>query len=66
VDEPRRGRWVRWETDWRPERAGERSLLVRCTDDRGRSQPMERDPDRGGYLVNEIVPHPVIVVPATD
>ncbi|MFL5645130.1 MAG: sulfite oxidase [Chloroflexota bacterium] len=65
VDESQPGRWVRWETEWRPDRAGERSLLARCTDDRGRAQPMDRDPDRGGYLVNEVVPHPVIVEPPT-
>jgi hypothetical protein len=61
VDEPQPGRWVRWEADWRPDRGGEASLMVRCTDDRGRAQPMDRDPDRGGYLVNEVVPHRLTV-----
>jgi DMSO/TMAO reductase YedYZ molybdopterin-dependent catalytic subunit len=61
LDEPEPGRWTRWQSDWRADRAGERSLLVRCTDDRGRTQPMVRDPGRGGYLVNEVVPHPVTV-----
>jgi len=44
-----------------PDGEGERSLLARCTDDRGRVQPMDRDPDRGGYLVNEVVPHHLTV-----
>src|SRR4051812_1668101 len=66
VDEPPPGRWVRWEADWRPDRGGEASLLVRCTDDRGRVQPMDRDPDRGGYLVNEVVPHPLTIEGADD
>jgi DMSO/TMAO reductase YedYZ molybdopterin-dependent catalytic subunit len=61
LDEPEPGRWTRWVLDWRPDRAGERSLLVRCEDDRGRTQPMVRDRGRGGYLVNEVVPHPVTV-----
>ena len=61
IDQPEPGRWTRWEVDWGSGGAGERSLLVRCEDDRGRTQPMVRDPDRGGYLVNEVMRHPVTV-----
>jgi len=61
VDDPRPACWTRWETDWQPVRPGRRSLLVRCHDDRGRVQPMVREAGRGGYLVNEVVPHPLMV-----
>lgn len=61
VDEPQPTRWVRWETDWRPDRPGDHMLLVRCTDDRGRTQPLDRDSDRGTYLINEVVPYPLTV-----
>ena len=53
--------WTRWEFDWRPDRAGQREILVRCLDDRGRIQPLTRDPDRGTYLINEVTPYPVTV-----
>lgn len=61
IDDPRPACWTRWETEWRPDRSGSHGLLARCHDDRGRSQPMDRDPGRGGYLVNEVMPHPVDV-----
>jgi hypothetical protein len=61
LDDVQPGRWTRWAIDWRPDHAGRCALLVRCHDDRGRVQPLDRDPDRGGYLVNEVMPHPVSV-----
>ena len=47
--------WRLWEFAWRPERAGRATLMVRATDANGRTQPTRRDPDRGGYLVNEVL-----------
>jgi DMSO/TMAO reductase YedYZ molybdopterin-dependent catalytic subunit len=61
LDQPRPCRWTRWEFEWCPDRAGGRELLVRCADDRGRAQPMTRDPNRGTYMINEVMPYPVTV-----
>lgn len=61
LDEPCSQSWTRWEADWRPGHIGERTLLARCHDDRGRTQPMTRDRDRGSYMINEIVPYPITV-----
>ena len=38
--------WVRWEYDWQIPSRGEFSLVVRVTDDAGRSQPAKSDPGR--------------------
>jgi DMSO/TMAO reductase YedYZ molybdopterin-dependent catalytic subunit len=61
LDVPRACLWSRWEIEWCPERSEQRELLVRCSDDRGRAQPMTRDPGRGTYLINEVTPYPVTV-----
>jgi DMSO/TMAO reductase YedYZ molybdopterin-dependent catalytic subunit len=61
VDESRPFAWTRWTFDWSPRVVGATALLARCRDDRGRTQPVERDPERGTYVINELVPYPVIV-----
>ncbi len=61
LDEPRPRLWTRWEFEWCPDRAGARELLVRCHDDRGRSQPLTRDHDRGTYMINEVTPYRITV-----
>ncbi len=49
--------WRLWETDWEtPKKAGRCVLLARATDSRGRTQPMERDLDRGRYEINHCLP----------
>jgi DMSO/TMAO reductase YedYZ molybdopterin-dependent catalytic subunit len=49
--------WRRWEHQWRtPSVAGKQTLIVRATDSRGRTQPVERDPDRGTYMINHLLP----------
>jgi DMSO/TMAO reductase YedYZ molybdopterin-dependent catalytic subunit len=63
LDEPRPCLWTRWEQEWCPDRAGQGELLVRCHDDRGRAQPATRDRDRGTYMINEVTPYPVTVLP---
>jgi hypothetical protein len=49
--------WRLWEFDWRtPSEPGEASLITRATDSRGRTQPVERDPDCGTYMINHLLP----------
>lgn len=49
--------WRLWEWDWAtPKTAGRYVLIARATDSRGRTQPMERDPDRGTYIINHCLP----------
>jgi DMSO/TMAO reductase YedYZ molybdopterin-dependent catalytic subunit len=55
--EQARNSWRFWEYDWRvPEKPGQCVLLARATDSRGRTQAMERDPDRGTYEISHCVP----------
>ncbi|HEX3817957.1 MAG TPA: sulfite oxidase, partial [Chthoniobacterales bacterium] len=49
--------WRLWDWEWQtPNEPGGRILLARATDSRGRTQPMERDPDRGSYEINHCLP----------
>jgi DMSO/TMAO reductase YedYZ molybdopterin-dependent catalytic subunit len=49
--------WRLWEFDWRtPERAGRYVIMARATDDRGRTQPRERDPDHRDAVISHILP----------
>ncbi len=49
--------WRRWEHQWRtPSVAGKQTLIARATDSRGRTQPVEHDPDRGTYMINHLLP----------
>jgi DMSO/TMAO reductase YedYZ molybdopterin-dependent catalytic subunit len=57
IDEPIRNAWRRWEYNWRtPSKAGQATLVARATDSKGRTQPTERDPDRGTYMINHLLP----------
>ncbi len=48
IDKPIPNAWRRWEHQWRtPSVAGKQTLIARATDSRGRTQPVEHDPDRG-------------------
>jgi DMSO/TMAO reductase YedYZ molybdopterin-dependent catalytic subunit len=53
--------WRLWEWTWRAPKAGEHTLLARVTDRRGRTQPLERDPDRRNYMINHALPTTVEV-----
>ncbi len=54
--------WRLWEYDWvTPQQPGRCILMVRAHDSKGRTQPTERDPDRGGYIVNQVLGIEVIV-----
>jgi DMSO/TMAO reductase YedYZ molybdopterin-dependent catalytic subunit len=49
--------WRLWEFNWKtPATAGKEKLISRATDSRGRTQPTERDPDRGTYMINHLLP----------
>ncbi len=49
--------WRFWEYDWQtPPRSGRRVLMARATDQRGRTQPMERDDDRRDGVISHVLP----------
>jgi hypothetical protein len=49
--------WRLWEFDWQtPAAAGEAVLIARATDSLGRTQPAQRDRDRGTYMINHLLP----------
>ncbi|MEO5753893.1 MAG: sulfite oxidase [Chthoniobacterales bacterium] len=49
--------WQLWEWTWKtPATPGCRILMARATDSRGRTQPTERDLDRGSYEINHCLP----------
>jgi DMSO/TMAO reductase YedYZ molybdopterin-dependent catalytic subunit len=51
-----RNAWRLWEFDWRtPSKPGKQELIARATDSKGRTQPVERDPDRGTYMINHLL-----------
>jgi hypothetical protein len=54
--------WRLWEYAWHtPAQAGKYTLMARATDDQGRVQPLERDPDRRHYLISHVLPVEVAV-----
>jgi len=49
--------WTLWTHEWLvPRVPGTASLMVRATDAQGRTQPMQRDPDRRNYVITHVVP----------
>ena len=49
--------WRLWEFNWKTSaKTGAQTLIVRATDSRGRTQPIGRDPDRGNYMINHLLP----------
>ena len=49
--------WCLWEYNWQtPASSGRQTLIARATDSSGRTQPLERDPDRGTYMINHLLP----------
>jgi DMSO/TMAO reductase YedYZ molybdopterin-dependent catalytic subunit len=53
--------WRSWLFTWRPQAPGPAKLVARCTDDKGNTQPDQRDPDRRSYMINHLVPVEVLV-----
>ena len=57
IDRAAANAWRLWEFEWRtPSKPGKRTLVARATDSRGRTQQVERDPDRGTYMINHLLP----------
>jgi DMSO/TMAO reductase YedYZ molybdopterin-dependent catalytic subunit len=49
--------WRLWEFNWKtPDTPGPATLIARATDSKGGTQPLERDPDRGTYMINHLLP----------
>jgi DMSO/TMAO reductase YedYZ molybdopterin-dependent catalytic subunit len=49
--------WRRWELDWTvPSQPGKYRLMARAIDQSGGTQPTERDPDLGTYMIHHILP----------
>lgn len=49
--------WRLWEFHWRtPAEPGRYTIMARATDTSGRTQPMERDAHRGGYVITHVQP----------
>jgi DMSO/TMAO reductase YedYZ molybdopterin-dependent catalytic subunit len=57
IDKPIPNAWRRWEFQWQtPTQPGKQVLIARATDSHGRTQPVERDADRGTYMINHLLP----------
>jgi len=57
IGEAKPNAWRLWEFSWRtPSKPGKQTLIARATDSNGRTQPSERDPDRGTYMINHLLP----------
>ncbi|QEH38710.1 TMAO/DMSO reductase [Aquisphaera giovannonii] len=62
LGEPIRHAWRLWDFTWKvPGRPGRHILMARATDDRGRTQPLKRDPDLRTVMVHHILPVEVTV-----
>jgi DMSO/TMAO reductase YedYZ molybdopterin-dependent catalytic subunit len=49
--------WRFWGFDWRtPSKPGQADLIARAIDSKGRTQPTQRDRDRGTYMINHLLP----------
>jgi len=57
IDKQIRNAWRLWEFEWHtPAATGKQTLVARATDSHGRTQPFERDADRGTYMINHLLP----------
>jgi DMSO/TMAO reductase YedYZ molybdopterin-dependent catalytic subunit len=57
VGESKPNAWRLWEFKWKtPSQPGKQTLIARATDSLGRTQPLHRDPDRGTYMINHLLP----------
>jgi DMSO/TMAO reductase YedYZ molybdopterin-dependent catalytic subunit len=49
--------WRLWDFNWQtPSQPGKQTLIARAIDSLGRTQPVHRDPDRGSYMINHLLP----------
>jgi len=64
LGEPKPNAWRFWEFNWKtPNAPGKQTLVARASDSLGRTQPAHRDPDRGTYMINHLLPIEVTVGP---
>ena len=57
IGESKPNAWRLWEFNWKtPAQPGKATLIARATDSKGRTQPTERDADRGTYMINHLLP----------
>ncbi|HEY6154362.1 MAG TPA: sulfite oxidase [Candidatus Udaeobacter sp.] len=57
IGESKLNAWRLWEFNWQtPSQSGKQILMARATDSLGRAQPPHRDPDRGTYMINHLLP----------
>jgi DMSO/TMAO reductase YedYZ molybdopterin-dependent catalytic subunit len=57
IGESQPNAWRLWEFNWQtPAKSGKRTLIARAKDSKGRTQPTQRDPDRGTYMINHLLP----------
>jgi DMSO/TMAO reductase YedYZ molybdopterin-dependent catalytic subunit len=57
VGESNSNAWRLWDFNWQtPSQPGKQTLMARATDSLGRTQPVHRDPDRGTYMINHLLP----------
>jgi DMSO/TMAO reductase YedYZ molybdopterin-dependent catalytic subunit len=61
LDESTPNAWRLWEFDWKTPTPGKATLIARATDSRGHTQPVERDSNRGTYMINHLLPIEVFV-----
>ena len=48
--------WRLWEFNWKtPSVPGKQTLVARATDSLGQTQPVQRDPDRGTYMITHLL-----------
>lgn len=63
LDEASRTSWRRWTVRWNvPKERGMAVVMARATDAKGRTQPLQHDPDRANYMISYIVPIEVRIV----
>ena len=56
LGESRPNAWRLWEFDWQTPASGKVTLIARATDSLGRTQSIERDRNRGTYMINHLLP----------
>jgi DMSO/TMAO reductase YedYZ molybdopterin-dependent catalytic subunit len=56
IGESKPNAWRFWEFNWQTPAAGKQTLVARATDSLGQTQPVHRDPDRGTYMINHLLP----------
>src|SRR5262249_20879697 len=62
LEKPAETAWGLWEYHREvPVTKGPAKRLARATDAQGRTQPLERDPDRRHYMISHVVPVDVVI-----